>query len=445
MSPHRDGSGPECAELYHRPVILPPLRVLMLTPDAGFLDRRIAQEAATLARRGATVDIYPTHEPLAAPVPEVPGVRMIRPPTSEAAVMRSGRILPRVRGLMTRHAPWLRRAAASVRYVTSDRAARLIPIHAVPLRDLGPYDVVFAHDLPVLPLAAHIAADWDAALVCDLHEIFPETEDVLSTRTGRRYWRSIEDRYLPAVDGILCVNQAVEDYVRERCVPSPPVAVVENSVPYIATTPVRPGAIHAIYGLPASARVMVFGGSFRPDNNLVEMVVGFGRAGLDGWVLALLGSGPLQERLEERIRSLDLGDRVRIGRRVRQEDLIDALASADVGLIPYMPQSRNLLIATPNKLYEYIQARLPIASSRLPLIERVISANRNGAFVDFASPDAIARDLRRFVAEDLPSITPEALEDAARRVSWEHDEERLLGLVRDARAHRASGPPQARH
>jgi glycosyltransferase involved in cell wall biosynthesis len=432
------GGSDDDLALYHHAVILPSLRVVMLTPDAGFLDRRIAQEAATLARRGATVDIYPTHEPLAAPVPEVVGVRMIRPSVSEAAAIASGGLTARAKGTLTRRAPGLRRVAASVRYVTSDRAGRLIPIHAAELSRLGPHDVVFAHDLPVLPLARHVALEWDATLVCDLHEIFPETEDVLSTRTGRRYWRSIEERDLPGADGILCVNEAVEDYVRDRLAPSAPIAVVYNSVPYATTTPVRPGAIHEIYALPPAARVMVFGGSFRPDNNLVEMLDGFGQAQLDGWVLALLGSGTLEERLTARIGATGLGDRVFIGRRVRQEDLIDVLASADAGLIPYMPASKNLLIATPNKLYEYIQARLPIATSRLPMIERVISANRNGAFVDFSTPTSIARDLRRFVESDLPSITPDVLEATARAVSWEQDEERLVALVGDALARHAS-------
>jgi len=186
---------------------------------------------------------------------------------------------------------------------------------------------------------------------------------------------------------------------------------------------------------------MVFGGSLRPDNNLVEMVEGFGQANLDGWVLAIVGSGPLADRIDARIASLGIGDRVFSGHRARQEDLVALLASADIGLIPYMPQSRNLLIATPNKLYEYIQARLPIASSPLPMIERVIRANENGAFIDFSSPRVIARDLRRFVASDLPAITTEALEVAARDVCWEHDEERLVGLVRDAVARHASGRP----
>ena len=129
------------------------------------------------------------------------------------------------------------------------------------------------------------------------------------------------------------------------------------------------------------------------------------------------------------IQDQGLGGRVFIGHRAPQADLIETLASANVGLIPYLPVSKNLLICTPNKLYEYIQARLPIASAKLPLIEPVLARHGNGAVVDFTSPDALATALRNFVEEDLPALTTAALEDTARAVNWEADETALLSLV----------------
>ena len=428
-------------------MLAPPERVLMLTPDLGFLDRRIAQEAASLARQGATVDIYPTYARLAPPVPETDGVRMIspaQPRAAEATTTPSTSLASRTKRQLIRWAPWLRRVMDNARWARADQASRLIGDHAEGLRTFGPYDVVFAHDLPVLPLGAHVAREWGATLVCDLHEILPEADEIAATSMRRRYWRRIETRYLPAADGILCVNDAVVEYVRERIDLRAPVAVVSNAVPFVATASGRPGAIHAVYGLPPGTRVMVFGGTLRPGSNLAETIDGFGQACLDGWVLALIGSGQLEEQLAEQVRSSGLERRVFLGRRVPQEDLIDVLASADVGLVPYMPASRNLQIATPNKLYEYIQARLPIAASRLPMIERVISANANGAFVDFSSAASAARDLRRFVEADLPSITTVALEQAARQVSWEHDEGALHGLVGDAIATRTTRAAERR-
>jgi glycosyltransferase involved in cell wall biosynthesis len=137
----------------------------------------------------------------------------------------------------------------------------------------------------------------------------------------------------------------------------------------------------------------------------------------------------LQRDLEAMIRRLGLDGRTFIGRHVPQGDLIQVAASADIGVLPYQAFGFNHMIATPNKLFEYIQARLPIATSRLPMVERVVRVHGNGAFVDLSTPVATAAGLTAFVRDVAPGITPAALEAAAREFSWENQESVLLGLV----------------
>jgi glycosyltransferase involved in cell wall biosynthesis len=146
-------------------------------------------------------------------------------------------------------------------------------------------------------------------------------------------------------------------------------------------------------------------------------------------VLAVLGAGPLQATLESLVRRRGLADRVFLGRRAPERELIAVASSADVGLLPYQPVGVNYEVATPNKLFEYIQARLPIAASRLPMIERIIRANGSGDFVDFATAATTADGLRRFVAGPYRDIGPEQLEAAARQYSWEADARNLVELV----------------
>ena len=137
----------------------------------------------------------------------------------------------------------------------------------------------------------------------------------------------------------------------------------------------------------------------------------------------------MQSELERLVRRRQLEARVFLGRHVRQRDLIQVAASADIGLLPYQAYGFNHLIATPNKLFEYIQARLPIATSRLPMVERIIAPLGNGAFVDFSGVSALAVDLATFAQSIAPRISQDVLEEAARRFSWENEEPALLGIV----------------
>ena len=402
----------------------------MLTPDEGHLDRRIAQEAATLAGRGWEVDIYPAVDPgldYEADLP--PGVRLLRNPRPQVRSTGGRRgALRRGRRALSQAVPPIGRFIEAAQYRTRDIAREITDANVSHLLGLGHFDLVFAHDVPVMPLAARLKTAWKARLISDLHEVFPEQDEHFTTATARGYWRTLEAAGLAASDGILCVNPAVADYVRDAHTPAAPITVVLNSVPYAEPSHGGP-ALASLYPIPDDARVMLFGGSLRSDANLQLLIEGFGAANLDGWVLAILGDGPMQGELEAMVRDRGLGARVFLGRRVQERDLIQVTASADIALLPYQAIGFNHLIATPNKLFEYIQARLPIATSRLPQVERIVSAHGNGAFVDFSTAEKAAAGLVAFVRDVAPTITPANLEAAAREFSWEREEPAVLDIV----------------
>jgi starch synthase len=417
----------------------------MLTPDEGHLDRRIAQEAATLAGHGWQVDIHPAVDAGLTYEGDVPpGVRLLANPGLPTRAPSPGRrLLRRIKGAVAQLAPPVGRLIETVQYRMRDIATEIVDANLPVLLGLGPYDLVFAHDVPVMPLAARLKAAWGSPLISDLHEVFPEQDAHFTSRAARAYWRGLEAAGLAASDAILCVNAAVADYVRETHAPAARIVVVQNSVPYVEPSMKGPD-LRSYYPIPDGLRILVFVGSLRPHMNLEVMIQGFAAAGLDGWVLAILGEGPLQPTLRDMVRRLGLEDRVFLGRRVPQGDLVHVAASADIALLPYLAYGFNYRISTPNKLYEYMQARLPIATSRLPMIERIVGAHGNGGFLDFSTASALAADLRAFIVDVAPGITPASLEAAAREFSWENDERALLQVVDQAMATRSTSPAVAR-
>src|SRR5689334_8401827 len=92
-------------------------RVLMLTPDIGFLDRRIVQEAASLARVGFSVDIYPTSdESLAYDGPLLEGVRLLSNPGPPAVPGRTLATMRTVKRRVGAVVPAVNRVVELVRY-----------------------------------------------------------------------------------------------------------------------------------------------------------------------------------------------------------------------------------------------------------------------------------------------------------------------------------------
>jgi glycosyltransferase involved in cell wall biosynthesis len=412
-------------------------RALMLTPDEGYLDRRIVQEAASLAKRGWQVHILAAVDAaLRYSGPLHDGVRLLVHGTPARSAGARNRAL---RALRRRVAPRLRRldrAIEAARYRRTDRAAAIAEANVDHLLAGSPYDLVFAHDVPVFSLGIRLADAWDVPLICDLHEIFPEQDEHFTTETARAYWRSIEAGGIARADGVICVNSAVADYVASRYAPTAHVVIIHNSMPHVEPAALVGSTIRDYYQIPRERRVMLFAGSLRPHANLETVIAGFGRANLDNWVLAILGAGPLEGDLKRGVKRAGLEGRIYLGARAPESELLQATSSADIGLLPYQAVGINHEIATPNKLFEYMQARLPIATSRLPMIEQIITGSGIGGFVDYSSAMSTADGLNDFVATTLPTVGRGALDAAAMRWSWEREEPALDEVVDAAIARR---------
>ena len=149
----------------------------------------------------------------------------------------------------------------------------------------------------------------------------------------------------------MACNEAVADYVKGIGVAKAPIVTVSNAVPFVPAGQRGP-SLRDYYPIPEGARILLFVGSLLPTKNLEIVIDGFARAGLDGWVLAILGDGPLREALLARVMAQGLGEQVFLGRHAPQKDLISLAASADLGLLPYLAYGMNYLISTPNKLFE---------------------------------------------------------------------------------------------
>jgi glycosyltransferase involved in cell wall biosynthesis len=415
----------------------------MLTPDVYYLDRRIVQEAGALAARAYEVDIYltnPSFVPMDASLPAsvriLPNPRASRPASSLPLQMRF------LKSRLRETHPAIHRFADWAQHTISDRAESISRGNIAFLLAQPRYDLVFGHDAPVWPLAARLKSQWDCPLVVDLHDIYPEMLESFSSTSARRYWRSVEARWIKDADAILCVNQAVSEYVQENYAPDADRFVVSNAVPYVPPPAPPRDVLRDGFGITKDTKVMLFAGLPRANMNLENLVLGFEQARLQGWVLAFLGVGPTTRELEALVKRRGLGRRVHLGMSVPQSELVSTASTATAGVLPYQALGYNHLIATPNKLFEYIQARLPILASRLPMVQAIIDRHDIGGFADFGTPESAARDMQRFVGETLQTVTREALEAAARQICWQTQEVALLSAVDAANRHRQRPLPR---
>ena len=110
-------------------------------------------------------------------------------------------------------------------------------------------------------------------------------------------------------------------------------------------------------------------------------------------------------------------------------ELLAVTAGADVGVIPYRNVGLNNFFTSPNKLFEYCAAGVPVAASRFPELVKVVEGLSVGRTFDPDDPSSIATAVNAIVGD--PAELARLRENAGRAAasfSWEREAEVLLAV-----------------
>lgn len=173
---------------------------------------------------------------------------------------------------------------------------------------------------------------------------------------------------------------------------------------------------------------MVTHGSGLKEKNVANLVLAFKGLGPD-IRLFLLAPSEVAEAVEELVAAHRL-DNVHLGPWVAQDRILNYIAKADLGIIPYLgAQTLNHLYCTPNKLFEYLEAEVPICASDLPELRRIIKHAGVGevyAMSDAESIRAAVKDCAGRVRAG--EFTPQALAQARAKYCWQRQGRKLIDL-----------------
>ncbi len=142
-----------------------------------------------------------------------------------------------------------------------------------------------------------------------------------------------------------------------------------------------------------------------------------------------MGYGEIQNELEDLVDQRGFQGRVKFLPTVPQEVLLEYTSCADLGVIPYKPVSLNNYYTLPNKLFEYINAFIPVVASDLPELRRVIMGNSIGLLFDPENPRSIAESIEQVMAnQDRYAEMKKNTIEAAKKYNWENESKKLLAL-----------------
>lgn len=374
-------------------------------------DRRVWQEATTLARAGAAVTVVcPDDDRHPAGTFALEGVSVVR--------YRNPREASGPLGYLNEYVTSLLRMTRALRRARGSR----------------PFDIVhFCNPPDLLFLAAgREKRRYGATAVFDQHDLGPELVDAKSMpfkRIFRRVAQQMEKMTYGFSDYVVATNESYKAVAIERG------GFSERNVTVVRSGPPRdwgtyePDGVDYRNGRRHHIGYLGVMGEQEGIDYLLRAIRILTDDGFDVQ-LSLIGSGPHRPQLESLTRKLEISDRVRFHGRIPDEQLKSVLASTDVCTNPDEVNPMNDL-STMNKIIEYMALGRPIV--QFDVREGRFSAGDASLYAKGNDAVAFAAEIATILKD--PELAARMSEAGRRRfneeLSWEVQGSKLVSLYAD--------------
>lgn len=285
-------------------------------------------------------------------------------------------------------------------------------------------DVVHAHDLDTLLPAWLYARIRGIPLIYDSHELYLESTGLQGRWLNQAVWAVLERVLIHRTAAVITVCNSIALYLKSNYKLKNEPVVIRNFS--------SAGAERDVSELPYRIQefrtripyMCIYQGVLRKGRglSLIPDII----AGNENWGAVLCGDGPMKAALQEQIAGLGLEDRVILAGLLPHNLLASVTAVADAGFCFIEPVSLSYRFALPNKLSEYVQARIPVIGSNLPEIAQIIDEYQIG-FVCNDETD-ISEALKQLENSKIRNEIGKHLDLAAPELSWDKEGRKLADL-----------------
>ncbi len=281
-------------------------------------------------------------------------------------------------------------------------------------------DVLLVNDLDALPAGFLVSKLKNKPLVYDSHEYYIESPELINRPKVQRFWLRLEEKMLPKIKTAYTVCDSIAHVYTEKY--KVPFQVIRN-VPAAKTFSVKTEKKDN------SEKLILYQGAVNIGRGLEQAILAM--KFIEGAKLIIAGDGYLKAELEQLVIKENLSEKVEFKGMLPLEKLSELTPQADLGLSIEEDLGLNYRFALPNKLFDYIQAQVPVLVTNLPEMKAVVEKYKIGAITTSLAPNVLAEKIKETLFDiNLVNTWKENLATAARELVWENEEKILKKIYK---------------
>lgn len=257
-------------------------------------------------------------------------------------------------------------------------------------------DMLWSNDLDTLLANRWASKLKGKPLIFDSHEYFTEVPELEHNTFAKKVWKKIEGSIVPKLKYCITVNESIAGLFKNKY--SKEFRVIRN-VPIKNITPKRKNRKEL--GMPEDKIILILQGSgINVHRGAEELVLSF-KLLPENYHLYIVGSGDVIHILKEMVANENLHSKISFVGKQPYSELIQFTMNADAGITLDKNTNINYEFSLPNKIFDYIQCGIPVISSDLVELRKIITHYQVGTIVKEVTPENIAQTIQVFFTTPL--------------------------------------------
>jgi len=289
---------------------------------------------------------------------------------------------------------------------------------------LAKTDIYLSNDTDTLLANYFASVIRRKPLVFDAHEIFPEAPEVTDRKWVKKVWTAIEDHLFPHLKSAYTVCGSIAAYYKKRYKIN--MQVVRNIPP----KKVKSLPLMRFIDSPINERgkrIIIYQGAVNRGRGIEWMINAM--PFLDNFIFYIVGDGDKLEELKEKVREMQLTDKIIFTGQIPFENLPAYTVRADVGINLLENWGLSYYYSLPNRIFDYIREEVPVLSCDFPEIHNIITKYNIGILINNFDPQYIASIVKQMA---LKGKDRSAFALANEELCWENESRVLLKVVKEA-------------
>ena len=287
-------------------------------------------------------------------------------------------------------------------------------------------DLIHAHDLICLPVAARAAKELNIPYIYDAHELEIHRNPPLPF-FQKNYVKFIEKKYAKDASVVITVGKYVAKELSKH-LPNKKIEVIYNS-PDIEKTRHK---LHNDLNI-VDKKVILYVGKVAMGRGIEDVIKILPNLSND---IVFATVGPVDKRqkelLEKLADNLNVSDRFTILPPVKYNQVVEYIKGADLGLISVQPVTLSYQYSMPNKLFELSFANVPILSNDLDEIKEFIQEHGNGEVIDINDSVKLKFYISKMLKlKEKYLMNNETYQKLYNKYSWEAQLKNLFNIYND--------------